>query len=518
MYNESKADRAVRFIQRLKHTKDPFYGSPFLLHDWQKKIVADIFGTVKEDGYRQYKTAYVEIPRKNGKSELAAAIALKLLFADDEMGGEIYGAASDTDQASIVFNVAVNMVRQAPGLAKRCKIVESTRRIIVPSTGSVYRVLSSDHASKHGFNASGIIFDELHSQPNSKLYDVLSTSGGTRRQSLLFAITTAGYDRESICWHMHQHAEQVLNLVIEDPSFYPVLYTLPEDEDWQDEKNWYVANPALGTDEEIAEGKGFRRIEEMREQFIQAQQIPIFQNKFRRLYLNQWTRQENRWLDLDAWNACGKKVFVEDAEGESAWAGLDLASTTDIAAFVVVVPDSEGYDVLPYFFVPEEKIDERAVRDKVPYDLWSKEGFIEATPGNVIDYRYIRKRINEIGQIFNIREIAFDRWGATEIIQNLEDDGFTVVQFGQGFASMAHPTRELLRLVLDKKIRHGGNPVLRWMADNMTVKQDPAGNVKPDKSKSTEKIDGIVALIMALDRALRAEGSSVYDERGMITL
>ena len=509
MVDERKADRAVQFIEHLKHTKGTFAGKPFVLEAWQKKQIRDIFGTVKADGNRQYKNAYVEIARKNGKSEEAAAIALKLLFADDEMGAEIYGAAADTDQASIVFNVAVEMVRQAPGLMKRCKIIESTRRIIVPSTASFYRVLSADHATKHGFNAHGIIFDELHTQPNSKLYDVLSTSGGTRSQPLLFAITTAGYDRNSVCWHMHEHAKQILDGVIEDPSFYPVIYSLDEGDDWQDEKNWYKANPALGT---------FRKVEEMREYFERAKQMPIFQNTFRRLYLNQWTRQEDRWLDLSAWDACAGEIFVDDIEGEAAWAGLDLASTTDIAAFVVVVPNGDGYDVLPYFFVPEERIHERATRDRVPYDVWERQGFIEATPGNVIDYRYVRKRINEIGQIYNIREIAFDRWGATEIIQYLEEDGFTVVQFGQGFASMANPTRELLRLVLDKQLRHGGNPVLRWMADNVTVKQDPAGNVKPDKGNSTEKIDGIVALIMALDRALRAEGGSVYDERGVLTL
>ena len=509
MFDDAKADRAVRFIQMLKHTKGDYHGHPFLLEPWQKGIISDIFGTVKEDGRRQFKTVYVEVARKNGKSEMAAAVGLKMLFADDEMGAEIYSAASDTDQAAIVFNVACDMVRQAPGLIKRCKIVESTRRIIVPSTGSVYRVLSADHATKHGFNASAVIFDELHTQPNAKLWEVLTTSGGTRRQPLIVAITTAGYDRNSICWHMHTHARQVADGILEDPSFYPVIYSVDEKDDWTDEKNWHKANPALDT---------FRDIEEMREYFVRAKQIPILQNTFRRLYLNQWTRQEDRWLDMSAWDACDKEVFEDDIDGNEAWAGLDLASTTDIAAFVVVVPDSEGYDILPYFFVPEERVEERALRDKVPYDLWVDQGHIITTPGNVIDYRYIREKINEIGEKYNIREIAFDRWGATEIIQSLDDDGFTVVQFGQGFASMAHPTRELLRLVLDKKIRHGGNPVLKWMADNMTVKQDPAGNVKPDKSKSSEKIDGIVALIMAIDRALRAEGGSVYDTRGMLEI
>lgn len=509
MYDDERADRAVKFISGLRHTKGKWKGIPFNLLSWQDKIIRDIFGTVNNDGNRQYRTVYIEEPRKNGKSEVAAAVALKLLFADSEAGAEIYSAAADRDQASIVFSVAVDMVEQSPVLSKHCKIIRSTKRII-KNDGSFYRVLSADHSTKHGFNASGVIFDELHTQPNRHLWDVLTTSGGTRAQPMVFAITTAGYDRHSICYEQHDYAKKILDGVIEDPTFYPVIYSAPDDAEWTDEEVWRAANPALGE---------FRDIEEMRALCAKAQQIPALQNTFRRLYLNQWTSQDTRWLDLHKWDETAGEVYESDLEGEIAYCGLDLASTTDIAAFVMVFPDDDGcYDVLPFFWIPEGRIQERSDRDRVPYDLWVEQGYIEATPGEVIDYRYIRSRIEELSERYNICEIAFDRWGATQLIQELDDCGLTVVQFAQGFASLSPPTKELMNVVLSRRLRHGGNPVLRWMADNLVVKQDPAGNLKPDKSKSTEKIDGMVALIMGLDRAVRNDGPSVYEDRGLLVI
>ena len=499
----------VHFIEKLRHTKDPYAGVRFILEPWQKKIVRQLFGTVDSEGLRQYRKAYLEVARKNGKSELAAAIALYLLFADGVVGAEVYSAAGDRDQASIVFDVAAQMVRMTP-LKKRCKIIDSTKRIIYLEKHSVYRVLSAEHSTKHGYNATGVIFDELHTQPNRRLWDVLKTSGGTRREPLVLAITTAGYDRNSICWEQHEHARQIIEGVIKDPYFYPVIYGIGDDEDWTDERVWHKANPALKT---------FRDIREMRAEFLEARQTPAYENTFRRLYLNQWTRQQSRWMPMDKWNACSSLAYAEDLLGEAAYGGLDLATTTDIAVFVLVFPDSEGkyFDILPFFWVPEDNVRHRVEKDRVPYDLWIDQGWIKTTPGNVIDYRYIRKDINELAEQYHIKEIAFDRWGATEIIQDLEDDGFEVIQFGQGMASMAAPTKDLMRLVLAQQLCHGGNPVLKWMADNMVVRTDPAGNWKPDKAKSTEKIDGMVALIMALDRAVRNQGT-VYDERGMLTL
>ena len=509
MYDENKAQRAIRFCEKLKHTKGRFDNAPFLLEPFQKRIISDVFGTVLDSGARQYRTVYVEIPRKNGKSELAAALALKLLFADDEPGAEIYGAAADRDQASIVFDVAVQMVRKAPGLAKRAKIVESTKRILYPARNSFYRVLSAEHASKHGFNPHAVVFDELHAQPNRHLWDVMTTGSGTRWQPLVVAITTAGYDRTSICWEQHEYAQQILDGVIEDPTFYPVIFAADREDDWTDEAIWYKANPALGV---------FRDLEEMRVAFHKAKNMPAFQNTFRRLYLNQWTQQEDRWMDLGVWDESAGEVYEEDLEGEIAYGGLDLASTEDMAAFVLVFPDEdECYDVLPFFWLPEDAVARRTQKDNVPYQVWADNGLLEVTPGNIIDYRYILNRISELGERYYIQEIAFDRWGAQKIANELADAGFTVAQFGQGFATMASPTKELMRLIKGRRLRHGGHPILRWQADNLVVRQDPSGNLKPDKGKSSEKIDGMVALIMGLDRALRNQ-ASVYEDRGLTIL
>lgn len=507
--NDDRGERAIRFIEKLKHTKGQWAGVPFVLPDWQKDIIRDIFGTIKKDGSRQYRTAYIEIPRKNGKSELGAAIALYLLFGDGEKGAEIYSAAADRDQAAIVFHVAAQMIRQEPSLGKRCKIVDSTKRIVVPGNASYYRAISAEAATKHGYNASGIIFDELHAQPNRELWDVLTTSGGTRRQPLVVAITTAGFDRNSICWEQHEYAENVKKGIVTDPTFYPIIYSASEDSDWTDEKVWRACNPALGD---------FRDLDEMRSLCEKAKQTPALQNTFRRLYLCQWTQQETRWMPIESWDATAGEVVADDLAGETCYAGLDLASTNDIAALVLVSPDGEGcYDVLPFFFIPEDNIRERCQRDRVPYDVWISEGYIEATPGNIIDDRYIKNRIKELGKKYDIREIAYDRWGAAQIVPEMTDEGFTMIPMGQGFGSMAAPTSELMKLVLARRVRHGGNPVLRWMANNMVVRQDPAGNLKPDKGKSMEKIDGMVALVMGLDRALR-NVPLVYETRGITTL
>ncbi len=502
---------AIEFIERrLTHTKGKWAGVRFILADWQReRIIRPLFGTLREDGTRQYRTCYIEIPRKNGKSETAAAVALKLLFADGEPGAEIFGAAADKQQASIVFDVARQMVEASPALAKRAKVYRA-KTIHIPGTESVYRVLSADAFTKHGLNAHGVIFDELHAQPNRELWDVLTTSTGARQQPLVFAITTAGYDHHSICGEIHDYADKLLRGVIEDPSFMAVIYGAPEGADWTDERVWRLANPALGD---------FRNIDEMREMAGRARQIPALQNTFRRLYLNQWTRQETRWMDLAAWDASAGLLREHELAKRSCFAGLDLADTTDIAALVLVVPMDDGtFRALPHFWVPAENVAERVKRDRVPYDVWIREGLMTATPGNVIDYSSIRARLKALGGQYRVRELAYDRWGATQLAQEFQEDGLTVVPTGQGYASMSAPTKELMNLVLGKRLVHGGHPVLRWMADNMVVKTDPAGNIKPDKAKSTEKIDGMVALIMALDRAIRNPvRQSVYDTRGMVS-
>ena len=513
-YDQDAADYAVMFIESLCHTKGTWAGKPFELIDWQEQIIRDLFGVLKPNGYRQFNTAYIEIPKKQGKSELAAAVALLLLCGDGEERAEVYGCAADRNQAKIVFDVAVDMVRFCPALSKRVKILESQKKITYLPTNSSYQVLSADVANKHGFNTHGVIFDELHTQPNRKLFDVmLQGSGDARMQPLYFLITTAGNDTNSICYEVHQKAIDIAEGRKVDPTFYSVIYGAAEEEDWTDPKVWKKANPSLG----ITVG-----IDKVKAACESAQQNPGEENAFRQLRLNQWVKQSVRWMPMDKWDACAFPVSEDDLEGRICYGGLDLSSTTDITAFVLVFPpldEEDKYYILPYFWIPEETLDLRVRRDHVPYDLWERQGTLMTTEGNVVHYGYIEKFIEQLGERFNIREIAFDRWGAVQMVQNLEGMGFTVVPFGQGFKDMSPPTKELMKLVLEEKIAHGGHPVLRWMMDNIFIRTDPAGNIKADKEKSTEKIDGAIATIMGLDRAIRCgndTGASVYDSRGLL--
>lgn len=513
-YNKEAADYAVSFIECLTHTKGTWAGKPFDLIPWQEQIIRDLFGILKPNGYRQFNTAYVEIPKKNGKSELAAAVALLLTCGDGEERAEVYGCAADRQQASIVFEVAADMVRMCPALNKRVKILASTKRIIYLPTNSFYQVLSAEAYSKHGFNIHGVVFDELHTQPNRKLFDVMTKgSGDARTQPLYFLITTAGNDTQSICYETHQKALDLIEGRKADPTFYPVIYGAREDEDWTDKNVWKKANPSLditiGIDKVVAACES-------------ARQNPGEENSFRQLRLNQWVKQAVRWMPMEKWDKCSFAVDPEELEGRVCYGGLDLSSTTDITAFVLVFPpldEEDKYYVLPYFWIPEDNMTQRVNRDHVPYDVWERQGYLQTTEGNVIHYGYIEQFIERLGMKYNIREIAFDRWGAVQMVQNLEGMGFTVVPFGQGFKDMSPPTKELMKLVLEERIAHGGHPVLRWNMDNIFIRTDPAGNIKADKEKSTEKIDGAIAMIMALDRAIRCgldTGESVYDTRGLL--
>lgn len=513
-YDKEYADFAVAFIESLCHTKGTWAGKPFELMDWQEQIIRDLFGILKSNGYRQFNTAYIEIPKKNSKSELAAAVALLLTCGDGEQRAEVYGAAADRQQTSIAFDVAADMVRMCPALNKRVKILASQKRLIYEPTNSFYQILSAEAYSKHGFNVHGVVFDELHSQPNRKLYDVLTKgSGDARMQPLFFLITTAGTDTHSICYEVHQKAQDIIDGRKIDPTFYPVIYGADDTEDWTSPKVWKKCNPSLG--ETIG-------IDKVKTACESAKQNPGEENSFRQLRLNQWVKQAVRWMPMDKWDKCAFAVNEEQLEGRVCYGGLDLSSTTDITAFVLVFPpldEEDKYIILPYFWIPEDTLDLRVKRDHVPYDVWERQGYLQTTEGNVVHYGYIEKFIEQLGKKFNIREIAFDRWGAVQMVQNLESMGFTVVPFGQGFKDMSPPTKELMKLTLEQKIAHGGHPVLRWNMDNIFIRTDPAGNIKADKEKSTEKIDGAIATIMALDRAIRCgndTSESVYSSRGIL--
>ena len=508
-YDKAKADRAVRFVEMLPHTKGEWEGQPFWLLPWQERIIRDIFGIVKEDGMRQFRTAYIEIAKKQGKSELAAAITLYLLYADNEPSAEVFSAAADRAQASIVYDVAKRMVEMTPALLKRSKIMAATKRIVNYRNAGYYQVVSADVANKHGYSISGLCFDEIHNQPNRQLWDVLTKgSGDARRQALHVAITTAGTDRNSICYELHCKAQDILTGRRIDPTFYPVVYSLPDDADWTSEENWRSVNPSLGYTVPM---------ERMREAFNQAQENPAEENVFRQLRLCQWVGSAVAWVPEHIYDKGDIPVDEEALKGRECYAGLDLSSTSDITAFVMVFPPQvkgDKYIILPHFWLPRETLEYRVKRDRVPYDVWERQGLFHITEGNVVDYNFVRKTINELGTQYHIMEIGVDRWNATQLITDLDGDGFTMVPIGMGFKDMSPGMKELYKLLLEGKVIHGGNPVLRWMAGNVVAEIDAAENIKPSKKKSTEKIDGIVALIMGIDRAIRHEKQegSVYDD------
>ena len=512
-YDKKKADRAVTFIENLCHTKGKWAGTPFWLLPWQEQLIRDIFGIVKPDGNRQFRTAFVEICKKVGKSELAAAVALYLLYADNEPSAEVYGAAADRQQASIVFDVAKQMVEMSPALMKRSKLMGATKRIVNYSNAGYYQVLSAEVGGKHGFSVSGLVFDEIHTQPNRQLYDVLTKGSSDARQNPLhFIITTAGNDRHSIAYELHTKAVDILEGRRVDPTFYPVVYGLKDDEDWEDEANWYKVNPSLGYTVDI---------ERLRDAYREAKQNPADEITFKWLRCNMWVSSTVAWIPDAIYMRGNEPIDIDALAGRDCYAGLDLSSTGDITALVLIFPprdEEEKYVLLPYFWIPEETIPRRVKANSVPYDIWEKQGYIMSTEGNVIHYDFIEKFIMDLSEKYHILEIAVDRWNATQMIQNLEGEGFTIVPFGQGFSSMSAPTKEFYRLLMEGRIIHGGNPVLRWMAGNVVIDTDPAGNIKVTKAKSKEKIDGIVAAIMALDRCIRQEGQSgsVYDERGLL--
>jgi len=488
---QGAASDPIAFINSLTHTKGPFAAQTFDLRPWQRRIVKQLFRK-RKDKLRQYRTCLLMLPRKNGKTELAAAVALYGLLADGETGAEVYSAAADRDQAGLVFGVAAQMIRNNPELDAQCYIVESQKRIVHKASGSLYKAISAEAYSKHGFNASLVIYDELHAAPDRRLYDVLSTSMGARKQPLLFVISTAGYDRHSILWELYAHAKKVLETPALDPTFLPVLYEAPIEADWTDEKVWHQANPALGD---------FRSLEDMRILAARAREIPAQENNFRRLYLNQWTEQASRWITVTAWDACRAPIERAALRGRRCYVGMDLSSTKDLTALVAVFPDETGFDVLAQFFIPQDAIRERSYRDRVPYDQWARDGYVTTIPGPTIgDYEVVRAVLNQWARDYDLQMIAYDPWNATNLVARLgQQDGLACVPIRQGFGSLSAPTKSLEKAILARELRHDGSPVLRWNLSNVAVESDAAGNLKPSKVLSTERIDGVVALILAVD-------------------
>jgi len=510
-----RADRVLKFISLLKHSKAPFAGQPFRPMEWQNEFIRKLYGTLGLDGKRQYRQALLYLPRKNGKTFLAAALALYHLVGDGKHGAEVYLAAGSRDQASICFNQARDFVRMNPTLSKRLRIIDYKKEIHDDKTSSVLKALAADGGLAHGLNPTAVIADELHiwtGKTGREMWEALVTSFGGRDEPLLLAISTAGYDKASLFYEVYMHAKRVQEDPDLDPTFLPVLYEAGPDDDWQSEETWLKANPALGE---------FRSIEDMRALAAKAKESAALENSFRRLFLNQWTSSETTWIPAHRWEQCGAPVDPEKLVGRVCYGGLDMSATTDLTSFVLVFPDDQdpcNYDVLPFFWLPEARATAER-RDEVDYRAWARKGFITLQPGDVLDQRLIKRDIQELASKYRIKEIAFDRWSATQLAVELGEEGATMVSTGMGYASLSAPSKELEALVLSKRLRHGDHPVLAWNMANVSLEQDAAGNIKPSKARSKDRIDGVVALILAISRAMRHETKqTVYKERGLVVV
>ncbi|WP_166163130.1 terminase large subunit [Chelativorans oligotrophicus] len=536
-FDEVAAEKAVGFFPKhLCFTKGEWAGRPFELEDWQANdIVRPLFGWKRTDGTRRYRRCYVWVPRKNGKTELAAGIALLILVGDAELGGEVYSIASHEGQARLVFGQAATMASKSETLAGDLVCLKSS--IYCPALNAAFKPLSGKPEGKHGLNASGLIGDEIHEWVTGDLYQFVHDSEDSRAQPLEFLISTAG-KKGTYGEEVWDECIKIRDGVYEDPETLVVIYAADPEDDWQSEEVWGKANPNLGVS---------KKLDTMRTNARRARQLPRLENHFKNYHLNIWTEQAVRWLPIDAiddegkkfgWNYCAGPIGWKDLEerlrGKRCFGGLDLSSTTDLSALSWWFPEQEGLDlpaVLVRFFKPADLIKQHAKRDKLPYERWVSEGAIKATPGNVIDYAFVREQIYRDAECFRIAHLgnhdrepdegglAIDRWNATETAVKLQEEGLPVVLFGQGYASMSAPSKELERLVLCNGFHHGGHPVLKRHAQVVAVQTDPAENIKPAKDKSTERIDGIVSTVMGIGISMKdrgGDGPSVYEERGIL--
>lgn len=510
-FNWAEAKRAIRFFEReLVHVKGELAGQRIKLEPWQRRVIKRTFGWFnRSNDLRKHKIVWVEVGRKNGKSTIASGAGCFMLFADREPGAEVVSAAGDVEQAAIVFDVMRAMVEKNPNMSALARTYKRT--IVVPKTASKFNVLSAEAYSKHGKNLSGIIVDEVHVQPNADLIDTLLTARGSRRQPLVFMLTTAGSSRNSVCWDYHQYACDIRDGIIEDPTFLPFIYAADPEDDWTKEETWKKANPNYGIS---------IKPEFLAEECKKAQNSPRYENTFKRLYLNLWTSQDVRWLPMHIWDIAPDLKPESELVGVPCFAGLDLSTRQDISCLCLVFVLNDGtVQLMPRFYCPEENIAERSKRDRVPYEVWVKQGLLVATPGNVIDYAFIERDALALYQKFGVNEFAIDPWNAVQFATRMQHEGLPVIFSRQGYGTMSSPSKEFEAMVINQKIRHGGHPILRWMASNVAVETDPAGNIKPSKKKSTERIDGIVAGIMGIDRALRNKHfQSIYETQGLTIL
>lgn len=517
---DDRGRAAIDFIEQCcVHTIGKWAGDPFILAPWQREFVYEIFANVDpRTGLRLTRRAFLAIARKNGKSELAAAVALYLLLADGEQSPQVYGAAFDRDQASIVFDVAAQMVHRSEELRGLAKVIPSTKRIICPDNGGFYRAIPADAAGSHGFNASGIVFDEFHTQKNRDLYDVLSTSTGARDQPLIFMITTAGFNRESICHDVYEYARKVIDGRVSDKTFVGRLYEIPQGTSFEElskrtkrgrfvrEKDlWPLANPSL-----VGQPGGFLKPDEIRRAVAEATHMPAAQNHVLNLHFNVWTDASMAWLPMAQWDACGHSTspdaIAKRNAGRACWGGLDLSSTSDFTALSWWFPadDGDGAEVLTRLWIPEAALERRArMRDDLR--AWARQGFVTFCPGPSIDYRAVAAQIAADCHAFDVQALGYDPWHAPHIITLLDEfdlDKIEMVKVSQYASVMNAPCRLYEKMIADGTLDHGGSPVLRWMAGNVVAEVNPYEAMRPSKKRSSDSIDGITSQLIALERCM----------------
>lgn len=493
-FDAEQADLACEFFETmLTHIEGSLAGKPLHLEPWQRAIVGCVFGWKRADGTRRYREVFQFVPRKNGKSTMVGGLINYVGFCDGEPGAQIYSAAAEKEQAALVYRQAKGMILNNPVLADGVKIHQTFKSMEFPG-GSIYKALSAEADTKHGFNGHFIVIDELHAQPNRDLVDVLMTSTGSRTQPLVWHITTSDFERESICNEKHDYASKVRDGIIDDSSFLPVIYEASREDDWKSEATWRKANPNLGVSVSL---------EYLTRECKRAQDVPAYENTFKRLHLNMRTEQDQRVIPMDKWDACGGAFdAVAELSGRSCYAGLDLSATSDFTALVLWFPDEDGQGgyALPYFWLPRHpRRRDKRMQDQI--DAWAREGLIGRTAGDVVDYQAVKAKVLEIHGLYPFTELAIDRrFQGAQLCTDFMEAGLNVIDFGQGWNEMAAPSKALLEMVMAGRLRHGGNKVLRWMASNATAEFD-GDAFKFSKKKSTEKIDGVVSLAMAIGRA-----------------
>lgn len=503
-FDADAAQHVLDFYGFLRHSKGRWGGKPFVLEPWQQFGLWCQFGWKRHDGLRRFRTGYKSVARKNGKSTMLSGSSLYLFLADSEPGAEVYAAATTLKQATIVFEEAKKMVLASPEIKKRVEVLKNNMH--VASTASKFEPLCSAPDTNDGWNVHAASIDELHAHKTRDIWDVIETATGARDQPMIDAITTAGFNQDGICYELRQYGITLLNDFdkadgVHDDTFFFLDYTLDPEDDWRDAANWPKANPNLDV-------SVYR--DDLERKSRKAQQIPTAQNNYRTKHLNEWRQQDILWLDMDRWDACAGKPDLAALRRQPCYAGLDLSKTRDTTAFVLVFQRENGYDALPFFFMPEEGVAEAEKRDRMPYRLWAQQGLLELTSGRTVNYRRVRERIRELSKDYSIREIAYDPWQCDDTRVELEMDGFAMIECRQGYRTMTAPCKELETLLVDGRLRHGGHPILRWMASNVSVRDDGNGNIRPVKpnDRDSKKIDGIVALVMAISRAMVNPDSS----------